>query len=95
MHRRAPLVATVACSGVGEELGQFPWAPVPFSTHPVSPKIIGLKPQPRLHWTTNEVFMIDVTKTGRKLQRLVVRSWNLYGLSHEGSRTTDAIAHCV
>ena len=39
--------------------------------------------------------MINVTKTVRKLQRLVVRSWNLYGLSHEGNRITESITHSV
>lgn len=39
--------------------------------------------------------MISVTKIVRKFQRLVTRSWNLYGLSHKGNRITESITHSV
>jgi predicted O-methyltransferase YrrM len=39
--------------------------------------------------------MINVTKTVQNLRRLVVRSWNLYGLSHVGNRITESITHSI
>jgi predicted O-methyltransferase YrrM len=57
--------------------------------------VIRHKPQPMLHRPTLEAFMIHVTKTVSKLHRLVLRSWNLYALSHEGNRITESITHSV
>jgi hypothetical protein len=39
--------------------------------------------------------MVNVTKAVRKFERLVERSWNLYGLSHAGNRITCAITHSI
>src|SRR5262245_10169741 len=61
--------------------------------HPLSRSVIRHKPQPMLHRTTHEVFMTNITKKVRNLRRLVVRSWNLYGLSHEGNHITESITH--
>lgn len=39
--------------------------------------------------------MLNVTQAVRKAQRSVERSWNLYGLSHEGNRTAESITPSV
>lgn len=39
--------------------------------------------------------MLNITDTVRKLRRSVERSWNLFGLSHEGNETAESITPSV